>query len=412
MSKNYRDQYAYSGDSIALEQRVYVKQETTRGTLIAPQNTDFIFHIGGSSEFSQPFESSPHKSGRHNNNVIYGKKEHSWAYQTFFNIDPLAAAGDAEVDNGIQALFRSLFGTETIVSNTSVTYNVGVPDFTLTIFEVGGKWCKQQRGCFVQGGNLQFPGDGRATIDWSGMGKDELWVGIGKSTEDNDGGNTVEVQLGEGKRFPVGALVMLVEADGTTRSSDTAAGTARVVTAVNGDIITLSGAALADADGSGGSAPLYLSYYEPAAPVAIDAPQTGLEGSITIDSFTVQKCMRSFAVNMQNNHEAVDYCFGHDSLDTPFFIPGGRFQADVTFESNLNDEVFDLIRRTEEFEAEDLTIVLGPASGRHLTLTLPKVKLKRPSVSIPESGSIPISFEGLALQTAFDAGDEVTIQYL
>jgi len=82
----------------------------------------------------------------------------------------------------------------------------------------------QARGCFVQGANMTLPGDGEATIEWSGSGKDALYVGrIGKSVTNNTGGNTITLVSGDGAQFKkaIGALVMIVEADGTTRSADT-----------------------------------------------------------------------------------------------------------------------------------------------------------------------------------------------
>ena len=49
MAKNFADLYASGNDSIALEQKVYLKKETTRGQLIAPVGTDFLFTLPGAS---------------------------------------------------------------------------------------------------------------------------------------------------------------------------------------------------------------------------------------------------------------------------------------------------------------------------------------------------------------------------
>jgi hypothetical protein len=57
--------------------------------------------------------------------------------------------------------------------------------------------------------------------------------------------------------------------------------------------------------------------------------------------------------------------------------------------------------------------VVGDAGDRHFKVVLPKVKFSLPAISVPESGSIPISLEeGMCLQTALDAGDEVQVKYL
>jgi len=74
MAKNFATIYSSTNDSISLEQKFFVKQETTRGELLAPLGTDYLDTLaGGAIEFSQPFKSSPHRSGRHHNNII--KKE-------------------------------------------------------------------------------------------------------------------------------------------------------------------------------------------------------------------------------------------------------------------------------------------------------------------------------------------------
>ena len=71
MAKNYAALYDSTNDSSALEQRFYLKQESTKGNFIAPQNSDFFYTLGGGSiEFAQAFESSPHRSGRHHLDII------------------------------------------------------------------------------------------------------------------------------------------------------------------------------------------------------------------------------------------------------------------------------------------------------------------------------------------------------
>jgi hypothetical protein len=409
MAKNYADLYVSTNDSSALEQRFYIKQETTKGDIIAPQNGDFFYTLaGGSIEFSQPFESSPHRSGRHHLDIIKQKKTLSWSLTTFLNIDEsLGAASTAEIDQPVRTLFKSLLGKE--VTSPNLIYTAATaPDITFSIMEVGDKWARQARGCFVNSGTMTFPGDGQAQVEWSGNGVESILVGLGKSTINNDGGNTITLQSGEGKKFPVGSLVMIVEANGTTRSADTPAGTARKVTSVTGDVVTVNGTALADADGI--STPIYLCYYEPAAPAAINNPVTGLVGSISVVGLTMP-CFRSATVAMTNDHELVDYCYGEDALAGAIFVPGNRFTATVTVEMNLNDEMVKFFNEIQEFDAKDITVVLGNSAGRHLEVAMPNVKFNVPAFAIPETGSIPVSFEGNAFQTALDAADEVTVEF-
>lgn len=410
--KDYAAIYNSANDAIALEQKFFLKEESVRGVLAPPTGADFFYTLtGGSVNFSQPVESSPHRSGRHHTSVIRQKTNTEWSFPTFFNIDTqLGAAAVTEIDPALRVLYKSLFGKED-VSGGSPVYTAGTaPNTTFSLFENGDQWAKQAPGCFVDSGNATFPGDGQAQVEWAGMAKTALTVGIGASNAVNDGGNDVTLEAGEGKRFPVGALVMLVKNDGTTRSTDTPDGTPRQVVSVAGDVVTLDGAVLADADGSGGE--IYLSYYEPETPVAINDPQTGLEGSIAIVGIGAQDCVRSGAINMVNNHEPQDFCYGEEGLGGRLFTPGGRFSAEVTLELNMNKELVGFLNDIRDFEGEDITLILGDATGRHLQIEVPKAIFPVPEVTPPDTGTIPVTFTGNAYQTALDAADEVTLSFL
>lgn len=410
MAKNYPSLYASGNDAIALEQKIFLKVESVRGTIALPTGADFIYHVGGGSvNFSQGIESSPHKSGRHHNSVIQQKTSTAWTIPTFFNIDTtLGGAGAAELDPGIKLLHKSMFGFENVVP--SPVYNASSPpDITFTIMEIGDVWAKQAPGAFVEGANMSFPGDGQAQTEWSGMAKTMYLVGIGKSVTAN-AANIITVATGEGKRFPVGSKVMVIKTS-NAKSTDTPAGTARTVTSVTGDAVTVDGAVLTDSDGTVN--PVYLVYFEPESPTAINDPQTGLVGSVTIAGFgTIDNCVRSLSVNCTNSHEVQDFCYGEAGLGGPLFTPGGRLTCEVAMELNLNKELVAFLNNLKSFDGDDITLILGSASGRHLQIELPKVIFPVPEVSVPETGTIPVTFTGNAYQTALDAADEITVSYL
>jgi len=412
MAKNYVNIYEGNNDSYAIEQKIFIKQEASRGTLQLPAGSDFIFHVaGGSVNFTQPVESSQHKSGRHNTSFIKQKTETSWTLPTYFNIDEsLGAASTSEIDPGIRVLHKSAFGTEDTGGGSPVYTTLDAPSITFSIFEVGDAWSKQAPGAFVEAVNMTFPGDGQAQAEWSGSAKTMYLVGMGKSTANNNAGNTFTLASGEGSRFPVGAKVMIIDAT-NAKSADTPAGTARTVSSVAGDVVTLSGAVLADADGS--STAVYLVYYEPENATAINNPVTGLNGSVTIAGYgTIDNCVRNFGVSHTNNHELQNFCFGEEGLGGKLFVPGGRANEEVTMELNLSKEAVSFINDLRNFDGIDITLVLGSATGRHLEIAVPKVVFSIPEISVPENGTIPVSFTGIAYQTALDAADEITLSYL
>ena len=412
MPKNFANIYSSQNDSNSLEQKIYIKEETIRGVVEIPADEDFTFTTsGGSVNFTQPFEVSPHRSGRHNTSVIPGKTETSWTIPGLFNIDTtLGAASPLEIDPGLRVLFKSAFGDEDTTSGHLVYTTATDPDTTFTIFEVGDQWCKQAPGGFVEGMTLNFPGDGNANLEFSGSAKTSTFVGIDQSVVDNNGGNTVTINASNWRRFPVGSKVMIIEADGVTRSADTPNGSAREVTANNGaGLITVDGAVLADADGS--STPIYLAYYEPESPTAINDTQSGLKGSITIAGLT-QDCVRSANLVLTNNHELINFCFGEEGLAGPLFTPGGRADFELTLELNMTSELLEFINGLADFVGENVVIILGDSTSRHLQVTMPKVQFPIPEVSVPDTGTIPVTFVGTCTQTALDAADEVTLEFL
>ena len=345
MAKNFAQIYNTASDSSALEQKIFIKEETTRGSIVTPVGTDHILQLtGGAATFETPINPSQIRTGRHERGIIKSKDITNWNYPFYFMIDTTEpAASDAEIDLAARTLWKSLLGRE---QNTAavgnLTYDaVTPPDSTFTLLENGDQWAKQVPGAFVNNGGYDLPGDGDATWNAAGMGKTMYQLGIALSQTDNDAGNTITVGAGEGERFEVGGICMIVEADGITRSADTPDETSRNITGIAGDVITVDGAVLADADGS--SADIYLCYYEPPLPVAINDPQTGLVGTIVIAGLT-QDCIRSASFTLENNHEIQNYCYGTSSLSGPLFSPNSKLVATLTLELNLNHNVLEFIK--------------------------------------------------------------------
>jgi len=409
MAKNFAAIYGSGNPSSALNQSFFLKEEAVKGTASIPEGTDFLYTLsGGSVNFSQPKESSPHRSGRHNNNVIKQKTSTEWSLSTYFNVD-VDAVHTSQVDSAVRTLLRNTLGQET---NTGTQYDYDAkvdPSKTFTLFENLDHTAKQAIGCVVESAELQFPGDGQAQVNYSGFGKFVYQAGIAKLTVDADAGNDVTVAPTESYRYTVGAYVMLVEADGLTRSADTPDGIPRRITAINTTtgVITLDGAVLADADGVTND--IYLCYYEPETSVGIDQPQTGLQGSLTIDTLAGLDCMRSATISLTNNHELINYCFGKEGLGDKVFVAGGRLDVSVSIDLNLDADLAGWMTRLREFEAHAITLILGDSSKRHLNISMPRVIFDVPSISVPDTGSVPVTFEGMALQTVLDAGDEVKV---
>ena len=389
MAKNFATIFNDTGDSIALEQKIFVKVEASRGTLIIPTGTDALLPESGTSvNFSQTKRSSTVKSGRHNTTFIKDKTLTEWTINSLLHIDTtLGAAAAAEVDSAYRVLMKSTLGNEDI--SAGAVYKPTQPNTTFSLFENGDVMAKQSPGCFVEACTLNLPGDGDSTYEWTGFGKTTLNVGLGRSVVDNDAANTVTLDVvTDASRFPVGALVMLIESDGLTRSSDTPDGAPRTVVSrdTGTGAVVLSGAVLADADGA--SSTIYLVYYEPETTTVINDPITGLVGNVTVDNLTNVNCVRNVTVSITNNHKLYDDCFGEEGLGGPLFAAGGRVDISIELELLLNKDFVTYLDGKKTFTADDIDIDLGDSAGRHLHLDLPKVIYDFPAVEIPESGTL------------------------
>ncbi len=87
---------------------------------------------------NQPIESSPHRSGRHHNDIIKSKKEMSWTLPTLFNIDEtLGAAASTEIDTPVRLLWKSTLGKEVTTSGAVYTSEED-PSVTFSMYQVEG----------------------------------------------------------------------------------------------------------------------------------------------------------------------------------------------------------------------------------------------------------------------------------
>jgi hypothetical protein len=136
-----------------------------------------------------------------------------------------------------------------------------------------------------------------------------------------------------------------------------------------------------------------------------------LQGTFTSSSIPGNPCIRSATISVANGHEIVNYCWGTDAASGSIFVPASRLEVSVSIEMNLNHELVQFYNAVQQFEAQDLNFKLGDTALRFLEIDLPKVIFQVPSIDVPETGSIPVSFEGTAYQTALDAADEIVVSY-
>lgn len=411
MAKDFSAIYS-QGDSIGLEYKTFIKEETTKGTFEIPAGTDFIDTLSGTTgSLALPFSPSPSKSGRHNQSVIIEKEATTWSVVSLFNFTETGAWAATGVDLAWRALMKNLLGKET-VNASDITYDTATPPSTsFTMLQNGDVQGLQFVGAFANTAEFSLPGDGYAQQTFSGNAKTMYRMGIGQTTTDNNSGNTITLQSGEGSRFEENGYIMIITdaAGGATRSADTPDGSPRKVTDITGDVLTVDGAVLADADGDTGGA-FYVCYYEPTTPSAKDTPVTGLTGSVSFSSGLTKDCVRSINFSIDNQHEIQDYCYGKSGLSDVLYTAGGKFNCTASIEMNLDHELVGYLNDLKDIVDETLTVTLGDTANNYMEW-VSKLKFAIPEIPVPDSGSVVVNLESLCFQSATDAADEFTVKY-
>lgn len=411
--KNFATLYNSQNLSSAIEQSIFVKTETQKALAIAPLGTDAIEQTAANVAFAEPRDPSPHKSGRDHVSLIRRKNSTEISLTTAVNIDTsLGGPTSGQIDQAMRALLLNTLGFETETPNLRYN-NSEAPDDSFTMLDNGDKQANQAIGAFIQTMTINIPGADIPTFEFTGMAKTAFNAGIGVSTSDNNGGNIISLDnINEACRFEVGALVMVIKADGLTRSDDTATGTFRRVVSSNeaNGQVELDGAVLADSDGSGGA--IYLAYYEPEGVTKINDIQTDLTGDVVVGSLPAGNCVRSMSITLNNNHEVEDDCYGESGLTDALYAASDKFTVEVSIELNLNDDLVEFITKRKNFELENVVATIGSTTGRRMQITMARLQLNVPAVVRPETGRVPVTFEGIALASDSGAGDAIVIDYL
>ena len=64
------------------------------------------------------------------------------------------------------------------------------------------------------------------------------------------------------------------------------------------------------------------------------------------------------------------------------------------------------------FDGQDITAIVGDATTRHAQFEIPRSILRYPGFTLPDTGSIPVSFTGTAFETDFAEADELTVSFI
>jgi hypothetical protein len=371
---------------------------TTAGT----DSPDWFWTTKMGIKHSQDFEMSLHKSGRQPSNIIKKKKMLEGDVEMYVN---MAGGSTVDIDDSVALLLQCVFGQKTVGANV-ISFDQKQPPTTyFSVLQGNNVFNRVANGCYVKNFTITLPGDGEATMKFTMKGRESKECSIGKVNGPVSASTSVILETGEAGNFEPEARIMLIDADGRT-----------VLAGVDGTLrgssidltthtLTLS-SAITCADGA---------YIAPWLPHVfgfggIDNPVTGLQGSVSFDggASTIEE-IRSVEISVDPKTEDLDNYYGTDS--NRGYVVGDRSEISVKVEMNLSASQFRTIQQSRRFESFSMKVILGDASARHLEIICPRVMYKIPGIEIPDTGTVPVTFEGFALQQVLGSLDAIQLSF-
>lgn len=369
---------------------------------VGTDDQDFLLFTQGGLTFTQPAESNEHRSGRFHSGIVKKKKMVEFDFDTYVNMS--GNAGES-IDTAVQVLWESLLGTKTVNSGVSIDFTQGLPKLFFTAVRVSTIFGEYFTGCYVKGGAMNFPGDGPATMKWTGRGSSSTLSGLSQVNGAVNASASVIVNNGETKRYTVDGYVMVVSPDGRTIVAG-ADGTLKVNAYDDTThTLTLSTAVTVADDG-------FVVPWDPGAvqQTGRDAIFTDLAGSFKYSQSESGVCMTDISLDIQNEHNDRDNCFGSDHNDG--FVAGNRMTATLSATADLSNDHFAKFVRAREFPGFDPEIVLGNvSSGRYLRIRAPKWIPSVPAIELPQNGTTPVTLEGVLFQSSPGAKDPIVVSF-
>lgn len=368
---------------------------------------DALLYTTGGPTFSQPVESNNHRSGRFHSDVIQGKKVAEFDIDTMVNMkDP---AGDS-LDAAVRLLLKSVFGTETVFAGTEIRYTQGLPTIFMSLVRISTIFGEYYTGAYVKDLSLAFPGDGPATVKYTGKAQKASIAGIAKLNGAVVASDTIITDPDHAKRFnnqgDNKARVMGVDPDGVTILAGADGSiTAETITIATNTIILSEIVDIPD-DG-------FLVPWHPGAvqETKTDNIFTDLQGSFKVNASGSEICVTNIDFGAVNDHQDRDSCFGQDANFG--FIAGQRMTMTMAVTFDLSNDNFQDVVQAREFLGFSPVVTLGdPASGRALRISAPNWKPSVPALEVPENGATPTTLEGILYQSVPGAKDPVQFSYI
>ncbi|OPL13711.1 MAG: hypothetical protein AVO39_10255 [delta proteobacterium MLS_D] len=370
-------EYAYGREEI-----VYVTEETTFGTLVHPTAGDAMKVLSSGMTFSQERKDRNEKgSTRSIISKVTGRKSAEFDLEMY-----VLPSGTEDSAPDCALLLEHLFGTETIVPDTSVAYSLlAEPTKSLSLFRDIGPHREALSGCVPSKFGLKFGGGDEPKFTFSGEAKDHYLCG---SDTLASAASSASIVVSDARQFAVGMVVKV--ADLTTEFT---------ITAIDYDTDTLTVDESCTADSGSAIVPF------PITPTTAGSIIPVIVGSFKIGEVTVYITSGGFdvdqKVSMRNDE------FGSISA-RGYRHPEFR-EVTCNFDLYFEKGAAKWLNDAKRFTTQDIQVVLGNTAGSILTIDANQVEFDIPNVTVPETDECTISVTGKCLGD--DGEDELTLKF-
>ena len=379
--------------AIARIQSVFVVEETTKGVLVPPTNTDLVIAAGMASINQQPsFTNS--SNVRNSRDVLERFQDKTppseWSCPVY--VTPSGVLGTPPQES---VLLKSLLGKETINAGVSVVYS---PALTKPSFSM---WLKKDHtvfhhsGCTVGSGKFSLATKDGAKLELSGQGMKMGWAGTDE-TAALAAESAVSVVVLDAKKYTEGALIEFVESDVVKNNS----GAGYEVTDVNTTTNTLTIADGLEEEIASGSV---VRGWLPDG-TETGAPLSSRKGYATIDGvdFPVQSmdCNISDAPKYLDD-EITQSGYVEDYAETERNVSG---TAKIYFRQDDVGYFHDGLNSV----SRELEMVIGDTAGSIVEIAQPNASLSVPSIEEADP-TVALSMPYVGLGT--DGEDSISITY-
>ena len=375
-------------------------------------DTDCLLYTEGGFTYEQPFEPSPHRSGRFFSGIVKQKCVAAFDVTTLFN---MKESGADVIDPAIQLLWKSLVGGQTNVAGSpnKICYNQKLPTIFISAAVVSTIYGEYYTGAYVQGMTITQPGDAVGTMQWTGIASEAYISGLSQVDGAVSASANVVVNLSavdgqsEACRYSANGRVMVVKADGET-ITDGFLGDLYVVS-VNAITNTVVLNRPVDAEDNG-----YLVPWNPGAnkTKCTDNIYSDLTGEFKLDcNASESQCITNFTASFANNHFDINNCFG--AKCNQGFIPAERLTVELSVTFDLSNENFAQVVKLRDCKGLCPYFQLGdPATtGAYFTLQAENWIPNVPPIALPSSGPTPITLTGTLYETSKGSNDPFKATY-